>query len=62
MHAYSGLLMTRNQLIQIVERLEREGGFAKAIGQSALLADEDNLNKLIQTFPEIFSKPKLHLV
>lgn len=54
--------MTRNELIRLVDRLEREGGFAKAIGQSALLADEDNLKKLIQTFPEIFSKPKLHLV
>lgn len=54
--------MTRNELIRLVDRLEREGGFAKAIGQSALLADDENLQKLIRTFPEIFSKPRLHLV
>lgn len=54
--------MTRNELIRLVDSLDREGGFAKAIGQSALLADPDNLRKLIQTFPEIFLKPKLHLV
>jgi hypothetical protein len=59
--------MNRNQLIQMVERLDREGGFARSLGQACLLADEDNLNKLLQTFPEIFDRvqevrPKLRIV
>jgi len=59
--------MNRNQLIQMVERLDREGGFARSLGQACLLADEDNLNKLLKTFPEIFdrvqeSRPKLRIV
>ena len=54
--------MTRDQLIRLVDRLDREGGFAKAIGQASLLADKDNLDKLIKTFPEIFGSMKLKLV
>lgn len=58
--------MNRNQLIQMVERLDREGGFARSLGQACLMADEGNLNKLLQTFPEIFDrvrdKPQLRIV
>lgn len=51
----------------MVEKLDREGGFARSLGQACLLADEDNLEKLLKTFPEIFDrvrpvKPKLRLV
>ena len=45
--------MTRNELIRMVERLEREGGFARALGHACLLADQDNLNRLVQAFPEL---------
>jgi len=51
--------MNRNELIHMVDRLDREGGFAKALGQACLLADEDNLRKLMRTFPEIFYKVKV---
>ena len=51
--------MSRNELIHMVDRLDREGGFAKAIGQACLLADEDKLRKLMRTFPEIFYKIKV---
>ena len=59
--------MNRNQLIQMVERLDREGGFARSLGQACLIADEGNLTKLLQTFPEIFDRvrddrPKLRIV
>jgi hypothetical protein len=53
------LIMSRNELIHMVDRLDREGGFAKALGQACLLADEDNLRKLMRTFPEIFYKVKV---
>lgn len=45
--------MTRNELIKMVVRLEREGGFARALGHACLLADQDNLNRLVQAFPEL---------
>jgi hypothetical protein len=48
--------MTRNEMIQVVDRLDREGGFAKAIGQALLLADDNNKAKILRTFPEIFYK------
>ena len=51
--------MTRNELIHMVDRLDQEGSFAKALGQACLLADEDNLRKLMRTFPEIFYKVKV---
>lgn len=51
--------MTRDELIHMVDGLDRKGGFAKAIGQACLLADEDNLRKLMRTFPEIFYKIKV---
>lgn len=45
--------MTRNELIKMVDRLDRQGGFARALGQACLLADQENLNRLIQAFPEL---------
>lgn len=53
--------LTRNELIRIVDRLESQGGFAKAIGQAALLADDENLEKLMKTFPRFFLKGHAHL-
>lgn len=54
--------MTRDQLIRMVDQLEREGGFARALGQACLLADEDNLRKLLEAFPEILGNIRLKLV
>lgn len=53
--------MDRNLLIQIVNRLERQGDFAYSIGKSALLADPKNLKRLMLAFPEYF-QVKLSLV
>lgn len=47
-------IMNRNILIRIVEGLESRGGFAYAIGKSALLADPKNLKRLMLAFPELF--------
>jgi hypothetical protein len=50
-------------MIRTVDRLDREGGFAKALGQALLLADEDNKQKLLETFPQILlEKVRLTLI
>ena len=48
------VLENRTALIQAVERLEKEGSFAVSLGKAALLADKDNLRKLVNAFPELF--------
>lgn len=48
------ILTDRNYLIQVVERMDRLGGFARQLGQAALLADPPNLRKLVMAFPEYF--------
>ena len=53
--------LTRNELIEIVTRLEKEGDFARAIGQAALFADNKNLAMLMETFPRFFQKSHAHL-
>jgi hypothetical protein len=51
--------MSRNELIRMVDRLDREGGFARALGQACLIADEDNLIRLIQAFPDLLGSIRL---
>ncbi len=48
------ILTDRNYLIWVVERLDKMGGFARQLGKAALLADQDNLRKLVSAFPEYF--------
>ena len=48
------ILTDRTALIQAVERMDRMGGFARQLGKAALLADQDNLKKLVSTFPKLF--------
>jgi len=56
-------MQTRDEKIRLVERLDREGGFAKALGQALLLADPDNEQKLLETFPDILKeKVRLKLI
>ena len=58
------VLTDRNLLIQAVEELSNKGGFAVSLGQCALLADKDNLKKLVEAFPEYFveQKAKIRLI
>ena len=48
------ILTDRTALIQAVDRMDRMGGFARQLGKAALLADQDNLRKLVMTFPKLF--------
>jgi len=48
------LLTDRTALLQAVDRLDVLGGFACAIGKAMLLADNDNLKRIVDAFPEYF--------
>lgn len=48
------ILTDRTALIQAVDKMDKKGGFARQLGKAALLADQDNLKKLVSTFPELF--------
>ena len=48
------ILTDRTTLLQAVDRLEAKGGFADALGKAALLADNENLKRLVNAFPELF--------
>jgi hypothetical protein len=48
------ILTDRTTLLQAVDRLEVRGGFADALGKAALLADNENLKRLVNAFPEFF--------
>ena len=48
------VLTDRDYLIQSVDRMEKMGGFAVSLGKTALLADQENLKKLANAFPEYF--------
>lgn len=50
------LLTDRTALIQAVDSLENKGGFAVSLGKAALLADQENLKRLLDAFPEYFTK------
>ena len=42
---------------RIIDAMSKYGGsFAKAIGNAAKFADEDNYNKLKQAFPELWER------
>jgi hypothetical protein len=48
------ILTDRTTLIQAVDRMDRQGGFARQLGRAALLADQDNLRRLVNAFPNLF--------
>jgi hypothetical protein len=48
------LYIDRNKLIPVIHKLIKQGGFAGRIGEAALLADETNLELLVNTFPKLF--------
>ena len=37
-----------------MHKLVKQGGFAGRIGEAAMLADENNLELLVNTFPQMF--------
>ena len=38
----------------VMHKLVKQGGFAGRIGEAAMLADETNLELLVNTFPHLF--------
>jgi hypothetical protein len=57
------ILTDRTTLLQAVDRLEAKGSFANALGKAALLADNENLKRLVNAFPELFeTKVSLRLI
>ena len=50
--------MTRDRLIGLVDQMDFMGGFAGKIGEAALLADPQNLQRLTDAFPEYFIEQK----
>lgn len=52
------VLTDRTALIQAVDAMDKEGGFALALGKAALLADQENLKTLVQAFPKYFYQQK----
>jgi hypothetical protein len=48
-------MQSRDKLIKIVEKLEKQGDFARLLGKCALIADNTNLEKLVRAFPEHFT-------
>lgn len=52
------VLTDRTALIQAVDAMDKQGGFAVALGKAALLADQENLKTLVQAFPRYFYQHK----
>ena len=55
------LLKDRTALIQAIDKLRNKGGFAVELGKAALLADQNNLKKLVDAFPEFFTETEAKL-
>jgi hypothetical protein len=52
------VLTDRTALIQAVDRMDKEGDFARQLGKAALLADPENLKTLVEAFPKYFYQHK----
>jgi hypothetical protein len=46
--------INRDRLMPVMHKLVKQGGFAGRIGEAAMLADETNLELLVNTFPHLF--------
>jgi len=55
------LLRSRTALIKAVERLANKGSFAVKIGELALIADDRNLEILVNAFPDYFIEGQANL-
>jgi hypothetical protein len=51
--------MTRDQLLPIIILMEKHGGsFVANLAKAMLCADSENLQRIVQAFPEIITKYK----
>jgi hypothetical protein len=55
------ILHNKTALIKAVERLSDKGSFAVTIGELALIADDRNLERLVNAFPEYFTEGRANL-
>jgi hypothetical protein len=55
------ILHNKTALIKAVERLANKGSFAVTIGELALIADDRNLERLVNAFPEYFVEGQANL-
>jgi hypothetical protein len=55
------ILHNKTALIKAVERLSDKGSFAVTIGELALIADDRNLERLVNAFPEYFIEGRANL-
>ena len=55
------ILHNKTALIKAVERLANKGSFAVTIGELALIADDSNLERLVNAFPEYFIEGQANL-
>lgn len=46
--------VNRDRLMPVMHKLVKQGGFAGRIGEAAMLADETNLEILVNSFPQLF--------
>jgi hypothetical protein len=46
--------VNRDRLMPVMHKLVKQGGFAGRMGEAAMLADETNLELLVNTFPQLF--------
>jgi hypothetical protein len=46
--------ISRDRLMPVMHKLVKRGGFAGRIGEAAMLADETNLELLVNAFPHLF--------
>jgi hypothetical protein len=46
--------VNRDRLMPVMHKLVKQGGFAGRMGEAAMLADETNLELLVNTFPHLF--------
>jgi len=44
----------RDRLMPVMHKLVKQGGFAGRIGEAAMLADEINLEILVNAYPKLF--------
>ena len=47
-------IINRDRLMPVMHKLVKQGGFAGRIGEAAMLADETNLEILVNAFPQLF--------
>ena len=46
--------LNRDRLMPVMHKLVKQGGFSGRIGEAAMLADETNLELLVNAFPHLF--------